>query len=177
MADADTQLSKSPTMPPQESGSRLNPFERLRHEVERLFDEFTLLGSRPPARTAVTPFQPFHRVMDLWSRDPASDLIERDGEYEIQVELPGLEVNDIDVKLHSGILMIKGEKTEEHTEKADDYHMRERSYGILQRHFRMPEEIDAANVTAKLENGVLTVRLPKSGETKSAERSIRIETS
>ncbi len=103
------------------------------------------------------------------------DLVERDGEYEIQAELPGLDIENVEVKLTDGMLTIKGEKSEEHSEEAKDYHMRERSYGSFQRSFRLPAGIDGDKVAARFDKGVLKVTLPKNAEAKKKERKVEVK--
>lgn len=175
MPGADVQPGDTRSPPAPDLAARSNPFERLRHEMERLFDEFAWPGFRPPAQDRAAPaLQPFQRMMEMWSRDPASDLIEREDAYEVQIELPGIEADEVEVTLRGGVLTIKGEKAVDHADKAEDYHIRERSFGAFRRQYRMPGEIDGAQVAATFQNGVLTVRLPKSAEARGSEQTIRV---
>ncbi|MCB1379821.1 MAG: Hsp20/alpha crystallin family protein, partial [Alphaproteobacteria bacterium] len=70
---------------------------------------------------------------------------------------------------------IKGEKKEEKDEKKKDYHVVERSYGMFERSFSVPAEIDADKVQAAFDKGVLTVTLPKLPEAKSKAQKIEVK--
>jgi len=106
---------------------------------------------------------------------PPVDLIERNGGYELQAELPGLTEDQIEVKLSNGMVTIKGEKSSERVEDDDDYHLRERSYGSFQRSFRVPENVNADKIEARFEKGVLKVTLPKSAAAVQKERKIDVK--
>jgi len=106
---------------------------------------------------------------------PAVDIAEKDKEYEITAELPGMDESNIDVKFADGLLTIKGEKKEEKEEKNKDYYLSERRYGSFQRSFPVPESVDANKIEAKFVNGVLTVKLPKSPEAQKNEKKIAIK--
>jgi len=105
---------------------------------------------------------------------PAVDIAEKDKEYEITAELPGMDEKNIDVKFADGLLTIKGEKKEEKEEKKKDFYLSERRYGSFQRSFQVPVSVDADKIEAKFANGVLTVRLPKSPEAQKNEKKITI---
>jgi len=106
---------------------------------------------------------------------PAVDLAEKDGAYEITAELPGMEEKDIDVQFSDGMLTIKGEKREEKQEKKKDYHLSERHFGSFRRSFRVPEGVEPNKITAEFKNGVLSLTLPKSAQTKKKERKIAVK--
>lgn len=106
---------------------------------------------------------------------PAIDLAEKDKEYEITAELPGLDEKDVEIKLSNHSLTIKGEKKEEREEKQKDYYLSERRYGSFHRSFQLPEGVDADKIEATFAKGVLTVRLPKTVEAQKAEKKISIK--
>lgn len=155
---------------PESPASRPSALGMLRHEIDRLFDDFSwpdfgTSGGRglPPAWRTL-----------MRGGTPAMDLVERAGEYEVQVELPGLTPDEIDIRMTDGTLVISGEKTAEHKEERENYHMSERSYGSFQRAFRLPGGIAADKVEARFENGVLKVRLPKTDKARDSERKIKV---
>jgi HSP20 family protein len=150
------------------------PFETLRDEMERMFDDFRADFGAWPFRRGRLALEPFARRE--WSRalSPAVDVVEKDNAYEVTAELPGLSEKDIDVKLAGGMLTIKGEKSEEKEEKRHDYHVSERRYGSFQRSFTVPEDVDPDKLEAAFRNGVLTVTMPKSAEAKKKERKIAV---
>jgi HSP20 family protein len=146
----------------------------LRREIDRLFEDFNLGWPRPSGRT-VFDVEPFWRGEISWAKVPAVDIVEKEKEYEITAELPGMEEKNIDVKFADGILTIRGEKKEEKEEKKKDYYLSERHFGSFQRSFQVPEGVDADKIDASFKNGVLTVILPKSPEAQKREKKIAIK--
>jgi HSP20 family protein len=171
MAEKETRLpvKKESAMPFSSGFLDWRPFETLRHQVDRLFDEF-------PSRKAITEFEPFERFAAGWSAQPPVDFVEKDREYEISAELPGLDDKSIEVKLSNGLLSIGGEKKEEKEEKKEGYYFHERRYGSFKRAFRVPEGVDKDKIQASFDKGVLTIRLPKTPEAQKAEKKIEIAT-
>lgn len=149
------------------------PIRTLRHQIDRLFADFDWPDLRLawPRGVAATP----KTWPDFGAAVPPVDLVERNGGYELQAELPGLNENQIEVKLANGILTIKGEKSSERVEDQDDYHLRERSFGSFQRSFRVPANVDADKIEAKFDKGVLKVSLPKSAAAIQEERKIDVK--
>jgi HSP20 family protein len=150
------------------------PFEALRREVDRLFDDFRpavwrLPFARPSALEMSWPRS------DVFRLAPAMDLVEEDGGYEITAELPGLDEKNVQVKLSNGTLSIRGEKKEETEKEEKEYHLSERRYGSFQRAFRVPEGVDSGKIEASFRNGVLTVKLPKSADVKASEKKIAVK--
>lgn len=172
MADPKTEVAvKRDSLPAQ--AADWEPLRSLRHQIDRLFTEFDWPDLRlgwPRRSLYPAPTWP-----DVGVEVPAVDLIERDGGYELQAELPGLASDQIEVKLSDGLMTIKGEKSAEHVEETDDYHVRERRYGAFQRAFRVPASVDTAKIEARFENGVLTVSLPKSAAAREQERKIEVK--
>jgi HSP20 family protein len=171
MTDAPTKL---PVRPEEKSvktpESAWSPFESLRSEIDRLFDDFTpAFWNRPFGRLSLAK-----SLAAITA--PAVDLVEKEKAYEITAELPGIDPRDLEVRLSSGTLTIRGEKQEAKEEKEKEYHVSERRYGSFQRSFRLPEGIDAAQIEASFNNGVLTVKLPKTAEAQKNERKIAIKT-
>jgi HSP20 family protein len=149
------------------------PIRSLRHQIDRLFADFDWPDLRRawPRKAAGLP----QSWPDFGITVPAVDLVERNGGYELQAELPGLSENQIEVKLANGMLTIKGEKSSERIEDEDDYHLRERSFGSFQRSFRVPANVDADKIEAQFDKGVLKVSLPKSAAAIQAERKIDVK--
>jgi HSP20 family protein len=143
------------------------PFESLRQEIDRLFDDFHPFGPRRPLARA---FQ-----SAAWSVAPAVDLVEKDGQFEITAELPGIDEKNVEVKVANGVLTIRGEKSEEKKEERKDYHLSERSYGSFQRSFRLPDNVDADKIEAHFAKGLLNVTLPKTAADAGNEKKIDIK--
>lgn len=144
-----------------------HPFETLRRQIDRLFED--------PLRRAAPELEPFGRLPIGWASTPAVDLVEKDKEYEITAELPGLDEKNVQVKLSDGTLTISGEKKEEREENDKGYHLSERRYGAFRRAFRIPQGVDAEHIEASFGKGVLTVKLPKTADAQKPEKSIDIK--
>lgn len=92
---------------------------------------------------------------------PAMDLVEKDGEYVLRADLPGLSDEDVHVDVEDNVLTISGERKAEHEERKEGYHRVERASGKFSRSLTLPEGIDPEAVTAHFDAGVLEVRVPK----------------
>ncbi len=154
----------------------LRPFESLRREVDRLFEDFSGGIWRSPFGRSLFDIAPFQRVEATFGAVPAVDVTETDKGYEITVDLPGMEEKNIDVKLANGVLTIKGERQDETEEKKKDYYVRERSFGSFERSFQVPDIVDTNKIDASFKKGVLTVVLPKSAEAQKTEKRIEVKT-
>jgi HSP20 family protein len=171
MANTDNRVTvktdKTATPAPQ----TWQPFDSLRREVDRLFDDFN--------RGVWTPFvdssfaEPLRRAFTQGV--PAVDVTESEKTYEVTAELPGLDEKNIQVTIDDSGLTIKGEKSEESEEKKKDYYVQERRFGSYERSFRLPDNVDADKVEAKFKNGVLTVTLPKSAKAQAAQKTITVK--
>jgi HSP20 family protein len=151
------------------------PFESLRRDVYRLFEDFDR-DLRRPLRRSAFDVEPFWRRQLKWGGALAVDVVETGNAYELAADLPGIDEKNIEVKLAQGGLTIKGEKQEEKEEKKKDYYLHERQIGSFERHFALPEGVDTDKIEASFKNGVLTVRLPKKPEAIKPEKKIEVKT-
>lgn len=103
---------------------------------------------------------------------PAVDIVENEDELVLTADVPGVKMEDVDIRLEDGTLTISGSRKFEQEEKKAGYHRLERAYGNFQRAFSLPESVDAEKVSAKFENGVLKIVLPKKEMAKP--RSIKV---
>jgi len=151
------------------------PFEGLRREIDRVFEDFD--RDLWPAAFRRSPFasEPFWRRGLGLAAAPAVDIVEKEKAYEITAELPGLDEKNIEVKLVNGGLTIKGEKREDKEEKKKDYYVHERSFGSFERSFALPEGVDADKIEASFKKGVLTLTLPKKPEAIKPEKKIEVK--
>ncbi|SCW87590.1 HSP20 family protein [Rhizobium mongolense subsp. loessense] len=169
MADTATKLSvKSEDKPAKPPASGWLPFENLRQEIDRLFDDFT------PAFWQ-RPFRPSLGRSFAAITAPAVDLVEKEKAYEVTAELPGLDPSGLEVRVSNNVLTIKGEKQEDKEDKQKEYYVSERRYGAFQRSFELPQGVDTAKIEASFKNGILTVSLPKSAEVQKNSRKIDIK--
>ena len=111
------------------------------------------------------------RIADFFA--PNADAAATDDFYEINLELPGVTSNNIDVSIHDGSITIKGEKRSQREEKGRTYFFSEREYGAFQRSFKLPADANPENVTADFNDGVLLIRVPKAGP--PAQEATKIE--
>lgn len=122
------------------------------------------------------PLREFGSVISSFF-SPNADAVNKEGCYEIRVELPGVSEKDVEVSLENGNLTIRGEKRSEHEEKDKNYFFSERRYGAFERIFRLPDDVREADIKASYKDGILTLRLPKTESKKPASRKIEIKPS
>jgi len=105
---------------------------------------------------------------------PPVSVEERNGEILLTAELPGMTGNEVEINLENNVLTISGEKTEarEEGQPSGKFHLVERSFGSFRRSFTLPRTIRADAITAEVDNGLLTVRLPKADEALSRKIEI-----
>ncbi|WP_186420839.1 Hsp20/alpha crystallin family protein [Bosea sp. CS1GBMeth4] len=175
MAEAETRLPIKTEKSAAPVPTGWTPFESLRREVDRLFDDFHPFGWHLPTPRSLFNAAPSALSRAGWPVAPAIDLAEKETEYEITAELPGLEQKDVEVRLSNHTLTITGEKKEEKEEKRKDYYLSERRYGSFHRSFQLPDGVDAEKIDATFAKGVLTIKLPKTAEAQKAEKSIAIK--
>ena len=96
---------------------------------------------------------------------PAVDIFEQKGEVIVKTDLPGLNRDDITLKIVGNSIIISGDKKTEERVERKDYLRVERSYGSFNRTLNLPEGVDTEHVTASFKDGVLEIRLPKTGTT------------
>ena len=106
---------------------------------------------------------------------PPVNIIEKNDHYHLQVAAPGFDKADFNIKLDGETLTISAEKKEETTSETDKVIRKEFSSKTFKRSFTLDEKIDAANISAKYENGVLHVGLPKKEEVKAVTKEINIQ--
>lgn len=95
---------------------------------------------------------------------PAVDIKEDKACFTITADIPGIAPKDIDIHAENGMLTIQGERENEKKEEKQGYKRIERSYGSFFRRFTLPDSADTDKISAKGENGVLTLTIPKRAE-------------
>src|SRR3989338_1284629 len=101
----------------------------------------------------------------------------REGEfaYHIEADLPGVKKEDISVETKDNVLTISGERKHKDEVKKDDYYKLESSYGKFVRSFTLPKGVDAENIKAVCENGVLEVTIPKLTKKDEDKKKIKVK--
>lgn len=134
-----------------------NPFREM--------DEM-LRGIRTGLRRDMSP------ALSDWA--PAVDISEKEREYVVKAELPGVKKEDVKVELLNGVLTLSGERKFEKDEKSETTHRIESAYGAFIRSFAVPEDVLAEKIAADYKDGILAIHLPKTDIKKPATKSIKI---
>ncbi|HEX3020683.1 MAG TPA: Hsp20/alpha crystallin family protein [Chitinispirillaceae bacterium] len=106
---------------------------------------------------------------------PKVDIMENNNDYILRADLPGMEKGDFNISVENGVLSIEGEKKGVHKEQKSNYYHLECSYGKFKRSFSLPEEVNAEGIEAKLENGVLELKLPRNQKVKPKMIEIKVQ--
>ncbi len=105
----------------------------------------------------------------MWA--PKVDVFAREGSLVVRAELPGVDPDkDIDISVEDGVLSIKGERRNEQKTDGEGFYRLETSYGAFERHIPLPQGVNADDITASYENGMLEVVVPRAAEVASAKR-------
>lgn len=140
---------------------RYSPYNQsLQQQINRLFEQFDN--------------EVFNRSEELGGGmfAPAVDVKEDADAYVVQLEAPGVARDDIEITLQDNALVIRGVKKQTKEKREGQFRRVERSYGSFSRSLSLPRSVAAKEVSANLEDGVLTVRLPKSEDAKPRQISI-----
>lgn len=95
---------------------------------------------------------------------PTFDVVENGDSYLLTADLPGVREEDLEITLHQNRLTVSGKRDAEERKEGESYYLYERRHGSFSRSFSLPEDADAESVDAKLEDGVLRLRIGKSAE-------------
>lgn len=136
-----------------------NPIWSLQKDVNSLFDDFFQM--KPDSR-------------DLKNWTPSISVSEKDDEYLVSAEIPGMKKDDINLTLTDNSLIISGEKRSGANEEKDGNVYSEMSFGSFYRSIPFQNEVDPERVSAKMEDGVLKINVGKSEQTKEKTRRIDI---
>lgn len=140
-----------------------NPFQ----EFESLLDRYNKSGGASLSKQA-------NGDLSFADWAPSVDIDEQDDKYLIKADLPGVDKQDIDVKLENGMLSIRGEKRTESQTGNGKRHRTERFHGTFARSFTLPDSVDADKVDANYRDGVLTLAIPKMEQAKPRSIDIKI---
>ena len=103
------------------------------------------------------------------------EIDEKDKEYCVKAELPGVKKEDLDIDLEKNRLTISAKKEEEHKEDRKGFRKSEFKYGEFSRTVYFPDEIDIEKTTAKLEHGILRIEAPKVNAEKVTTKKLEIK--
>src|SRR5256885_6374475 len=105
---------------------------------------------------------------------PAVDIYENEHNITLKLEVPGVNQNDIDIRLENNTLTVRGERKFESEEKEENFHRIERRYGSFSRSFTLPNSVDPENVKADYKDGVLNIELAKRAEAKPKQIKVSV---
>ena len=145
--------------------TRWQPWLEVQSEMNRLRDEMDRVFGRWTNRRVPFLGQAVFPLLNVW---------EDDNHYFVEAELPGMQMEDLEIFVNGSQLTIKGERKEPSGEPGT-WHRRERGYGKFARIFELPHVVDAEQVNAELKHGVLTVKLPKQPESRPRRIEVRCD--
>jgi HSP20 family protein len=154
---------KKPMMPARQFD---NIFDSFRREMERMM-------VRPWSFPMEWEFPSLFEARDM--RMATYELVDRGDRFELQLEVPGIEKENISVKAIKYSVEISGKHSEKGEEKGKRYVYSERLYRSFYRNVPLPEEIIPSKISAKVENGILRLDLPKKNPTESESEATRVE--
>jgi len=141
-----------------------SPFSIMR-EFDKIFEDFR----KGFDNLFIEP-----RLMTMPSiRAPIMDIIDEGDKYSITAEIPGIPKEDINIEITKNILEIKAEQKMEKEEKKEGYIRKERGQRSFYRQVALPEEIDAEKIEATLNNGILSIEIPKKEPTPKKKIEIK----
>lgn len=125
---------------------------------------------------------PFHHLLEDFEDGheegftPAVESYVKDGNLVVRADVPGMEAKDVEVTVLGNVLILKGERKNEHEIKKDDYLRREVSYGAFERRMTLPEGTATDKIKATFKNGVVEVCAPLAKETVAQKVPVEAET-
>ena len=105
---------------------------------------------------------------------PALDLSETPEAFIVEAAVPGIQSDDLNITIENNVLLISGEMREEEERKERNYHRVERRFGSFQRSVALPNTVKADQISAKLENGILHLEIPKAEEVKPRRITVNV---
>ena len=141
---------------------RWNPFgemARMRSEIDRLFEDA------------------FNAPAGKWERNSVwgfpLDVTEANETFTVKAAVPGMNPDELEITISDNVLTIKGETEAEEVRDEEKVHLRERRSGSFMRSISLPVPVESDNVTATVENGILTLQIPKAEAVKPKRISVR----
>lgn len=140
-----------------------NPMSQFKTEIDNVVQRFFE--------------EPFFTSNPLWNRDsdlsPALNVIEKSDSYTVEVEIPGIQSEDIEIAIENNALVIKGEKNVVTEDKDNKMHVVERKYGSFQRALTLMDNVNVDEIKAEYDNGMLYINVPKTAEAEPCRIDIK----
>jgi len=134
----------------------------LQNEIDRVFDRFFPSRDQNEENTS---------SQAVWR--PRMDLIETEDAYRLHLDMPGMSTDDLKISYQDNELVVSGERESSRTNEDEEFVRVERSFGHFRRAFTLPRTVDADNISATYDNGVLTVTVPKTEAVKPRQIEIQ----
>jgi HSP20 family protein len=146
---------------------RWDPFQDLRNAQ----DEMAQMSPMLAQALGLHAQQQGSATATAWA--PALDISERKDAYLVTVELPGIEADDLEITMEDGLLTIQGERAFAQESSEQQFHRVERRYGAFRRSITLPAQVQAEQIEASFDNGVLQIVVPKMEEAKPKRIRVR----
>ncbi|WP_161598995.1 Hsp20/alpha crystallin family protein [Aidingimonas lacisalsi] len=163
----DQETTQRPVSSSVEPAREVSPFWQMHRELDRWMDNALRRWNLPVGQESLDALEGMIR--------PSVDIAERDHEYRISIEVPGVDRKDLKLSLDDHRLVVEGEKRQESRNDDDRYQRVERIYGSFRRVLDLPGDAKAEDISADFANGVLTVTLPRDTNVAAARREIPIQ--
>ena len=144
--------------------TRYEPFNDIRKSFDLVNQIINSVEQKREGKSAVT----FDFVPKVNTREGKEA-------YHIEVELPGIKKEEVDIKIDGNVLTISGERNLRQEVNEEDYQKVESHYGIFSRSFTLPEEIDVENIHAESDNGIIEIVIPKLKKVDAKSKKIEIK--
>lgn len=151
--------------------SKMHPLTDMESMFERMYDRYFGRNRQIFTNWIELPsFRNWRDDMDL--RLPSLDLVERDDEILVRAEMPGIEKKDIEITMTGNLLNINGESSSEKKDEKGNYHHHEISSSTFARSVMLPDSLDTSKASARLKDGILEIRFPKTATSKRCSISV-----
>jgi HSP20 family protein len=150
---------------PNQTSDLFGGLSQLRRELDTMFDL--------PDSSWSAPLRTFGLLEGAWS--PCVDVYNEKDSIRVRAELPGLKKDDIHLSIQGDTLILEGERKRESTQEDRNYHRVERTYGQFHRAISLPVAVNAAEIKASYQDGILDVVLPKKEEAKPKQIQVDVK--
>ena len=159
-------------LPVKKEGSAL--WEGFDRDIERIFEDFT--GDFGNFENFLSKLFKANASASLKIL-PRTDFSETDQEYMVEVDLPGVKEENLEISLSKdNVLTIQGKRESQEEKKERNYYKLERAYGSFERTLMLPDNCDADKVSATFKDGILTIQIPKKTPIAGEVKKIKLST-
>jgi HSP20 family protein len=171
-----TDIAPRSTATPLSHASPVAYLRRFAREMDRLFEDFGLESGWHLPRLFSRGHEVLRREAGLIPADwsPRVDVVQKDSQFVVRADLPGLSKGDIQVEVTDDLVTIQGDRKHEKKEERDGYSCCECSYGSFYRAIPLPEGADAAKATAQFQKGVLEITVPAPSQPEPKAKRIEV---